>query len=117
MKRILRISGLVILFCLAIYIYWFYFNVYSEGERKGVLVKVTKKGNLFKTNEGEMWLSCRQMVNIEKFYFSMSDQKLADTLANLQDQCIQVAYHQYRKTLAWRGETEYVVTGFKRATN
>jgi len=117
MKKILVYSILVVVVALALIIYWSYYNVYSEGERKGMLVKITKKGNAFKTYEGEMWLSCRQLVNTEKFQFSIEDKALADTLSNLQDQCIQVEYKQFRKTLAWRGDSQYVVTGFKKSAD
>ena len=95
-------------------IYWFYYNVFSAGERKGTLVKMTKKGNVFKTVEGEMWLSCRQVVNADKFYFSVDDEAVADSLMHLQDECIQVTYKQYRRKLAWRGDSEYLVIGFQR---
>jgi hypothetical protein len=105
---------LVILVIAGGLVYWFFFNVYSDGERKGTLIKLTKKGNVFKTVEGEMWLSCRQVVNAEKFFFSITDKKLTDSLTNLQDECIQVTYIQHRNTLPWRGESEYIVTGFKR---
>ena len=99
-------------------VYWFYYNVYSEGERKGTLIKITRKGNVFKTIEGEMWLSCRQLMNSsEKFYFSVEDNKLADSLENLQDECIQLTYKQYRQTLAWRGDSKYIVVGFQRVTH
>src|SRR5215212_8891963 len=94
--------------------YWFYYNVYSDGERKGTLIKITKKGNVFKTTEGEMWLSCRQMMNAEKFYFSVEDEKLADSLVSLQDECVQLTYKQYRQTLSWRGDSKYIVVGFQR---
>lgn len=114
MKSFIWKIVLVILIIFAGLIYWFYFNVYSDGERKGTLIKLTKKGNVFKTVEGEMWLSCRQVVNAEKFYFSIIDNSLADSLTNLQDECLQVTYQQYRKTLPWRGDREYIVTGFKR---
>jgi hypothetical protein len=97
-----------------LFIYWNYYNVYSEGERKGTLIKITRKGNVFKTIEGEMWLSCRQVVNAEKFYFSVQNKVLADSLQNLQDECLQVTYHQYRKSLPWRGDSPYVIVGFKR---
>ena len=105
---------LVILLIVALLVYWFYFNVYSDGDRKGTLIKLTKKGNVFKTVEGEMWLSCRQMMNAERFYFSITDKAVADSLANLQDECLQVTYKQHRKSLPWRGDSEYIVTGFKR---
>ena len=105
---------LVILLIVAGLVYWFFFNVYSDGERKGTLIKLTKKGNVFKTIEGEMWLSCRQVVNAEEFYFSITDKALTDSLTNLQDECVQVTYIQHRKSLPWRGDSEYIVTGFKR---
>lgn len=105
---------LVVLLLVAGLGYWFYFNVYSEGERKGTLIKITKKGNVFKTVEGEMWLSCRQMMNAEKFYFSIEDKKLTDSLESLQDECVQLSYKQYRRTLPWRGDSKYIVVGFER---
>ena len=97
-----------------ILVYWFFFNVYSAGERKGTLVKLTKKGNVFKTIEGEMWLSCRNMMNAEKFYFSVTDEALSDSLMKMQDECISVSYKQYRRTISWRGDSKYVVEAFSR---
>jgi hypothetical protein len=114
MKGFLWKAGILILLVGALFVYWFYFNVYSEGERKGTLIKITRKGNAFKTVEGEMWLSCRQTINAEKFFFSVTDRSLADSLKNLQDECLQLTYKQYRKTLPWRGDSQYIVTGFKR---
>lgn len=116
MKKFLGYFFLVLILIGGLMVYWNYYNVFSDGERKGVLVKITKKGNVFKTYEGEMWLSCRQLVNPEKFLFSIEDKALADTLGNLQDQCIQVKYTQFRKSLPWRGDSEYIITGFTKAT-
>ncbi len=97
---------LVLIFC----IYWFFFNSYGKGERTGVLIKITNKGNVFKTNEGEMWLSCRQVTNPEKFYFSVVNDSIAKVLKNLQDECVQLTYTQYRASLPWRGDTKYIIT-------
>lgn len=103
---------LVLLVLLAgLLIYWFYFNVYSDGERKGTLIKITHKGNIFKTDEGEMWLSCRNTVNAEKFFFSVTNDSIALVLKNLQDECVQLTYKQYRGVLPWRGDSKYIVTG------
>ncbi len=95
----------------AFLIYWFFFNVYSDGERKGTLIKITHKGNVFKTDEGEMWLSCRNTMNAEKFFFSVTNDSIANTLKSLQDECIQLIYKQYRAILPWRGDSKYIVTG------
>ena len=116
----LRFLFKVILFIVligGILVYWFYFNVFSDGERNGILVKLTKKGNVFKTYEGEMWLSCRQVINAEKLFFSVDNEALSDSLADLQDECIKVYYKEYRRTLPWRGESKYVVFNFQKLGN
>ena len=99
-------------------IYWYYFNVYSDGERTGLLTKLSHKGNIFKTYEGEILIgNFQQAQNVmvpEKFYFSVQNKKLADTLMKLQGKTISLKYHQYRKTLPWRGESVYMVTDLQR---
>jgi len=99
---------------IAILIYWNYFNVKSNGDRKGVLIKFSHKGNIFKTDEGEMWLGCRQTVNAEKYFFSVTNDSIAGILRNLQDECLQIEYKEYRATLPWRGESKYIVFGVKK---
>ena len=114
MRKNFRSFLIIILLVLGFCIYWFYFNVYSKGERTGILIKISHKGNVFKTDEGEMWLSCRQMTNPEKFYFSVGNDSLVKELKVLQDQCVQLSYTQYRASLPWRGDTKYIVTGVTR---
>jgi len=109
-SRFFRNTLIIILLGTAVAIYWFFFNKYGDGERKGTLIKITHKGNVFKTDEGEMWLSCRQTLNPEKFYFSVIDDSLANMLKKLQDECVQVTYVQYRAKLPWRGDSKYIVT-------
>lgn len=112
-RRVWRIIWIILLLFLIFYVYWFYFHKYSDGERTGVLVKISRKGNIFKTDEGEMWLSCRQMTNPEKFYFSITSDSVAKQMKNLQDACVQVSYVQYLKALPWRGDSKYIVVGVK----
>lgn len=110
-RRFARLAIVSIVLIIALTVYWFFFNRYGTGERTGVLIKITHKGNIFKTDEGEMWLSCRQMTNPEKFYFSVTSDSIATVLKNLQDECVQLTYVQYRASLPWRGDTRYIVTG------
>jgi len=105
---------LVVVAILALAIYWFYFNVKSNGDRKGVLIKFSHKGNFFKTDEGEMWLGCRQTVNAEKYFFSVTNDSVATLLRNLQDECLQLEYREFRATLPWRGDSKYIVYGVKK---
>jgi len=110
-RRFARTVMILLTLSLIFSVYWFYFNKYGNGERTGILVKITHKGNLFKTDEGEMWLSCRQMTNPEKFYFSVTNDSIVQVLKNLQDECVQLTYTQYRAALPWRGDNKYIVTG------
>ena len=109
-----RIFVLCVFGVITIAIYWFYFNVKSNGDRKGVLIKFSHKGDIFKTDEGEMWLGCRQTVNAEKYFFSVTNDSIAAILKNLQDECLQLEYKEYRATLPWRGDSRYIVYGVKK---
>ena len=118
LRKFLWRFSLIVLVVLSFLVYWFYFNVYSDGERTGLLTKLSHKGNIFKTYEGEVLIgNFQQAPNVmvpEKFYFSVKNEKLADTLMKLQGKVISLKYCQYRKTLPWRGESVYIVTDLAR---
>ena len=103
----------------ALFIYGKYFYTYSDGYRAGLLQKFSRKGNLIKTYEGEMILSSvtgnsNVAIASEKFYFSVTDQKLADQLDTIQGQMVIVHYIQKNGALFWHGESPYLVDGVKR---
>ena len=114
LRKYFRTFILFAIAVIAILIYWNYFNIKSNGDRKGVLIKFSHKGNIFKTDEGEMWVGCRQTVNEEKYFFSVTNDSIAGILRNLQDECLQIEYKEYRATLPWRGESKYIVFGVKK---
>lgn len=91
------------------YIYWFYYNPYSDGYREGVLQKFSRKGNLMKTYEGEMiQLGFGQRnggFNAQYFHFSVDDPQLADSLEQCTGKIVRLHYVQYRRSLPWRGES------------
>ncbi len=117
-RKFLWRFSLLALLVITFFVYWFYFNVYSDGERTGLLTKLSHKGNIFKTYEGEILIgNFQQAPNVmvpEKFYFSVKSEKLADTLMKLQGKVVSLKYYQYRKTIAWRGESVYLVTDLQR---
>jgi hypothetical protein len=108
MRKIIVISLSVILISVLGYIYWFYYNPYSDGTRIGVLQKFSRKGNVFKTYEGEMiQLGFGQRgaaINSQYYYFSVDDERLADSLEHCQGKIVKLHYIQYRRSLPWRGE-------------
>ena len=101
--------GAVVAF-LALYgvYFWKYNFTYSEGERAGIVQKFSKKGNLFKTYEGELLLT--NGMNTEKFLFSVLEDSVANKLMNVEGQKVVVHYQQKNSTLPWRGETTYFIT-------
>ena len=85
--------------------------VYARGERAGFVQKISKKGWLCKTWEGEL-----AMVNLpgampEIFRFTVRDEKLAHDMERLVGQRMSLTYEQHKgiPTTCF-GETQYFVT-------
>lgn len=113
-RRIARVALLLLFIFLAVFIYWKYFYTYSDGYRAGLLQKFSRKGNVFKTYEGEIILSSitsnrNTVLASEKFLFSVTDENLAAQLDTLQGQYVIVYYRQKNGKLFWRGDTPYFV--------
>jgi len=118
-KIVLFLFITLIVIITAVFSYWKYFYTYSDGYRAGLLQKFSYKGNIFKTYEGEMILggvSSNLVValNPEKFYFSVTNEKLAKQLDTMQGQMVMVHYHQKNGVLFWQGDTENLVDSVKR---
>jgi hypothetical protein len=114
MKKIVNLIVILVVILVASFVWWKYFFTYSDGYRAGLLQKFSRKGNIFKTYEGEMILSsirANQNVAIasEKFLFSVQDDEIAKKLEQVQGLSIVVHYHEKNGALPWRGETKYLV--------
>lgn len=107
--RILILLAAIMVF----YIYWMYYNPYSEGSRIGRDLKMSTKGNIFKTNEGYLTEGCRDFIgNSPVFTFSVEDEVVEKKLLELHlspEACFELKYKEYRRTLPWRGDSRYVV--------
>lgn len=104
MRRIIFLVSLVLVLGVTFYMYWFYYNVYSDGTRVGRVTKFSRKGNVFKTYEGELKIDCEQTFNRQTFYFSVTDENVAAMLEHAESKCVELHYVQYRRDLSWRGE-------------
>ncbi|MNS05167.1 hypothetical protein [Edaphocola aurantiacus] len=109
MRKIIGILSLLLIVGIGGYIYWFYINRFSDGQREGVLQKFSRKGNVFKTYEGEILMSGFGRVGgnfqAQYFYFSVEDPKVVATMEQNIGKNVIIHYNQYRKSLPWRGET------------
>jgi hypothetical protein len=112
--RILLIALLVLFFGVFLFVWWRYYYTYSDGNRFGLLQKFSRRGTMFKTYEGEMILSSvKSNVNTpiasEKFFFSVTDEGVAQQLNNLQGRNITVHYKEKNTSAFWRGDSPYIV--------
>jgi hypothetical protein len=83
---------------------------YSTGERSGFLQKLSKRGWLCKTWEGELQLSAIPGSMPEKFLFSVRSDSLAAELNKLNGQRVVVTYAQHKGVpTSCFGETEYFI--------
>ncbi|HCI54043.1 MAG TPA: hypothetical protein DE312_12135 [Gallionella sp.] len=87
---------------------------YSEGERAGFMQKLSHKGWLCKTWEGELSLVALPGAAPEKFYFSVRDESIAQQINAAVGQRTALTYEQHKGLpTSCFGETEYFVTAVK----
>lgn len=114
MKRILNITLILIIVTAATWTWWKFYYTFSDGNRAGMLQKVSHKGNIFKTYEGELVMNNlvvnnTSSVSSEKFLFSVEDEILGKRLMELEGHKVVVSYKEKKGTLPWRGESNYIV--------
>jgi len=93
--------------------YFLYSNfTYSEGTRTGNLMKVSKKGYVFKTYEGQLDMGGMQ-TNTEGlssvWNFSLTDDALYKELEDLEGQKVTLRYKEINKAMPWQGDTNYFI--------
>jgi hypothetical protein len=108
----------IVVIILIIFVYVKYFYTYSDGYRAGLLQKFSRKGNVFKTYEGELILSSvsgnnNTIIASEKFLFSVTNDSLAARLDTLQGRNVILHYKQKHSPVFWRGDSPYLVDGIK----
>lgn len=89
---------------------------YSTGERAGFLQKISKRGWLCKTWEGDLQLTALPGAAPEKFYFSVRSDSVAQVLNGLAGKQVVLTYEQHVGVpTSCFGDTEYFVTGARLA--
>jgi hypothetical protein len=111
---------LAVLFGVAFY---FAFGSYSEGFRAGTVIKLSHKGVLFKTYEGQLNLgmvlsegsgsaSHAEVSNLWEFSVLGRDAKVREDLERvmLSGRRAKLHYEEKYLKLPWRGDSRYLVT-------
>ncbi|MGB5462265.1 MAG: 6-phosphogluconate dehydrogenase [Aureibaculum sp.] len=109
MKKFLGIFLSVLITILIIYFLFIYYVTYSEGYRSGELVKISHKGVVFKTWEGEI---SQGVSEAQTFVFSVenSEKDVINSLKEMQGETVKLTYKERFATFPWLGDTKYFVT-------
>lgn len=113
LRKFLLITTIVLI--LSFWLYYFICGLsYSDGTRSGILTKVSKKGYIFKTYEGELNIGGINqgdgtIMPNTVFKFSVYDEKTYKKLDSLQGRKIVVTYNQVIKNFFWQGESDYFI--------
>jgi hypothetical protein len=87
---------------------------FATGERAGYVQKLSKKGWVSKTWEGELLMVAMPGTSPEKFFFTVREEAVAERINRLMGKRVTLFYAQHKgipTTLF--GETEYFVSDVK----
>jgi len=88
---------------------------YSSGERAGYLQKISKKGWICKTWEGEIAMTALPGATPQYFSFTVRNDSLAQVLEQNAGKQVSLKYDQHRGIpTSCFGDTEYFVTSVQR---
>ncbi len=102
---------------------FYYWGVYDEGVRAGIVLRISKKGMLFKTHEGQLNLETFGALKganpiMEAFDFSVESNQ-EQVLKDLQEVALsgeRVNLHYVKRyaSFPWRGDTKYFIIKVER---
>ncbi len=117
-RRFLRSFLIIAVLLLIAFFAFAYFGIYDEGFRAGTVVRVSKKGVMFKTYEGQLNLQSFGALKgaspfAETFDFSVEkdEQELIRELqaAALSGERVNLHYIKRYMKFPWRGKTLYFI--------
>jgi hypothetical protein len=85
---------------------------YSKGERVGFVQKLSKRGWICKTNEGELAMVNMAGQQAEMFYFTVRDDALVQKIESFAGHRVALQYEEHKGIpSSCFGDTTYFVTG------
>lgn len=88
--------------------------IYSDGERVGYVQKLSHKGWLCKTWEGELVLVTVPGTQAEKFYFTVRDPAVIPKINALSGERVRLQYEEHKGVpSSCFGETSHFVNGIE----
>lgn len=115
--KIRTLVGIFVLVPLVIFSLWTWVTLgysYSKGERAGFVQKLSKKGWLCKTWEGELAMANLPGTMPEIFHFTVRNDSVASMIDKSVGKRVSLTYEQHRGVpTPCFGETEYFITGVR----
>jgi hypothetical protein len=108
MRKILAIIVALFGIGLLSYFAFIYYVTVSEGIRSGELIRLSHKGVIIKTWEGEL---SQGISGAQIFKFSVldNDKEVIEKLKVLQGQYVKLTYEEKYRTFVWWGETRFFI--------
>ncbi len=96
--------------------YYLYTANYSEGSRSGRLIKISKKGVLFKTWEGQLDVGgisgggvTGEITSLWEFTVEGDESEVLEALDKNSGRKVKIYYEEKFYQFFWRGDTKYFV--------
>jgi len=120
-SKAMRAALMLVAACLLLTILWIWLALswsYSEGERAGYVQKLSSKGWLCKTWEGEIAMVTMPGAIPEKFPFTVRDAVVAGRINDLAGKRVVLSYQQHKFIpTSCFGETEYFVSAVREVSD
>ena len=115
-KKIITYFVLAVILVFTSYMLFVSYATYSKGVRSGELIKISNKGYLFKTWEGEI---SQGISGAQIFQFSVLDQdeNVINDLKNYQGEYVKLEYVERYRTFPWWGDTKYFIKKVDKETS
>lgn len=117
-KHSMKVGTALFLLALTLNLTVFIPYVYSDGIKKGNLTKITKKGFIFKTFEGQinmggMTSDSNGNMTANVFNFSILDPEVFKQLQSKEGAVVSLKYSQFLRVPLTKGDTNYIITELK----
>ena len=114
-RKVLWISGLIVILLLSVFIWWRYYFVFGEGVKAGTLNFVVRKGYVFKTWEGRLIqegfkTTVPGAMQSNEFEFSITNESIAKKLELSGGKFVELRYKEFLHPLPWRGMSNNVIS-------
>ena len=118
-RKVLVVLLLIVLIPIVVVSLWAWVALgytYALGERAGYVQKISKKGWICKTWEGELAMANLPGTMPQIFTFTVRSDSIANVLERNAGKQVSLTYEQHRGIpTSCFGETEYFITGVHRA--